>query len=161
MSQRNDPVQEMVVLLQQSAKTRAAGERQQAIELAEKAIQVGEDAGVDITLAKVQKAILIDDQFELIAILEEGLARYVQEGSLVEQIDVLINLVGAEYHAGQYGKALQYLDQAEMLIGSLTPEQISKMDEQLPSASSLTAEVLLELRLAEIQRIRKVITSET
>jgi tetratricopeptide (TPR) repeat protein len=159
-----DALQEMVALMQQAVAMRTAGDREKALDLVEQAIRIGGEAGIDVTQAKVQKALLTDNERDfssLLAVAEEGLDYYVQQGDLVEQINMLINLTGIHYHAGRRDEAVHYLDRVEALIESLTPEQIGHMDRRFPPTSQLTAELFLELRQAEVRRIRKVMATDS
>jgi hypothetical protein len=164
MQKGNRSLDEIIRLMQQAAIARVAGHRKRALEFLNSAIQVGEYMGVDVTRSRRRQQMLSQDETDdirgLTKAIEEDLAQFVQRDNLFAMIDMLVNLVGGLYRAGQYNRALRYLDETEDLIGSLTSGQIEHMNRQIPQASLLSAESFLHLRLAEIRHIRKAIAAE-
>lgn len=142
------------------AKARADQAEDEPAAMVAAIIAAMKDSGADEkTLRTTQK--MLEAKFgigswqELIAIEEETLKEQAAQNDVLGQLGSLINLVGTAINAGDKEKGRQYVSQAEALFAQITAADIEK---SLPGGAPIAAETILQLRRAEIDRLRNWVT---
>lgn len=144
----------------------AKGNELEALQLADEAIDIAHQSSAEIYQLKFQRELIriqiTGDYSGLIAVSQEALEVYKEQGNYLEQLDMLVNLVGLMHQVDDKPAAQAYLMEAQAFIASLTPEIIGHMNKQIPEdmQASLSAEVIVELRSAELQRLQSVFNEQ-
>jgi hypothetical protein len=123
----------------------------------DQAITILEKAGLDPYPCNFQKELLLFDASpnkDLSGLLSpslDALELYERQQNIVKQLDTLINIAGLFAQRGEDQQALNYIDKAETLLFSSTPEMILKY---LPKGLPLSGKMFINLRKNEVKRLR-------
>lgn len=157
----NPALQKAVELTIRATKLSSENRQQEALHLIDEAIAVAEEAALPAFHFRMKRELIrlgnSSDQSSLIPILEEAVNYYRLEGNVLEQVDALLNLAGILHRLQKYPQALDYLDQASLVIEGLSASQINELNERSPNRN-MPISTLLRLRLGEISRRRALIT---
>lgn len=149
-------------LMRRALKAKFNGEFENARNLMDQAITILEKAGLDPYPCKFQKELLLFDASPnkdlsgLLSVSLDALELYERQQNIVEQIDILINIAGLFVQRGKNQQAIHYIDKAETLLSSSTPEMISQY---LPKGQPLTEEMFIKMRKNEVKRLRSYIAN--
>jgi tetratricopeptide (TPR) repeat protein len=148
-------------LVMQANFARQAGDFAKSLELINRAIRLAEDANAKeyVLQWKIQRALMSmkgpDDVNDIEIVLRESLEFHTQQKNTLKELEVLINLAGLMSNAKNKAMALAYLDRAEKLLSSLTPEEIDHIA-NIRAGSAIPTETFLSLQNAELKKIRQV-----
>lgn len=149
-------------LIQKAAILNFNGKTEQALQLSDEAIRLAEEANLDSFQLRIKRELIIignsQDFSGLIKILQDALDYYRQKRNSFQEIETLINLVGALANMGDKKNALKYLRQVENLLSSLNVEDIHKMaleNSEIP----IDMAVFVRTRIGEVKRLNDQLRS--
>lgn len=144
----------------QAEKARARGNYSEAVEMLDKAIALGADAGLDMFPAKILRETYLAEsgenrQSQMIALHRQAIETYQEKKNEVELLQTLINLTQILINQGDKASALGYLTRAEALIASMNATDTSLLAQNFPPGYWVSVEHFLELRSARLARLRQ------
>ncbi len=160
MQEKSNSWQAARELMDEAIATKESGHLEMALNLANKAILLLDESGIDSFPLKVEREMLVivgtknPDFSGVIAVMKEASDFYIKEKNTLQGLDMIINLVGFLLNTRKKQEAIKYLDKAEKLLMFTTINDISR---QLPKNRQKYSSSYLTNKHKEIQRIRKYI----
>jgi hypothetical protein len=155
------PVQRIREVSGQAFKALRQGNQQEAERLLDEAIALAEAQHMPTIELRVQReTIFQSDRNNRITIYEEAAAYFRSVNDLLNSALYLTNLATLVAANGEKQRALDLLGEAEEIVTRMTPETLAAMNKQASLLSNLLQnEILLRMRVAQIQRMRHEILS--
>lgn len=164
MSNGLDPVAQVVAKMQQAMQMWGSGKIRESVALADEALRIAEDYGVNSEIFRIQRELLAVGTTQefgpLLKQLRQSLTVFAEKQDILQQVDTLTVIAGVLAQSGRKQEAIDYLQQAEALIDALTIDDMRKVSERLPPASSLDAVSILNLRSSDIKRMKRVLRGD-
>jgi len=147
----------------QAKKSKSRGDLEKGLELINEAISLAEKEGLDPYPDKVQRELLILDSLQtkdfsgLISVTTEQMndARYRE--NVILQIDLRLTLAGLLIFSRDFQQSRTVLDEVERLLSSTPLENISQ---SLANVRGFSSRDFVELRQAEVVRLRQYLTGQ-